>query len=312
MPENKLGEAIKELNKKHSKFGGKAIMELDKMDNANVKSIPTNCYSLDYVFGCGGLPRGRMVEIFGQESCLSGDTFISYHIKDKQGLLQNGKGGTIKHLYERFHGMKIEGRGNYQRKQTLDSDYFVSSINENNGIIKNKINDVVSCGAKECFEVTTISGERLVCTGEHKFYIGDGDYLPLNELSVGSVIYIHDNATVKGRAPQIRYKEILVKYHPRKIKKIVNGYTYYRVKKAHAVYEADKLGLTLSEYVDFLNIKSKKTIDSIWTVPKGFHVHHKNFDPHCDSLDNLVLLDGKEHNRLHALNNGDKLNFVVT
>ena len=295
----------------HKKYGKESAVILNKDLNFEVDSVSTGCFSLDEALGCGGLPRGRIIELFGEESCLSGDTFISYTLRNSKGKNQNSKGGTIERLYNRFHGMEIKGKGNYKRKQTLNSDYLVSSINENNGILKNRIIDVVYCGVKECYKVVTTSGNELTCTKDHKFYVGNGEYLPLSDLSVGSVVYIHNNTTVKGRAPVIRYKEVFVKYHQGKKKKIVNGFTYYRVKKANATYEASKLGLSLEEYVDLLNTEEKNIIDTFWTVPKGYHIHHKNFDPHDDSLENLVLLKGEEHNRIHALNNGDKLNFVV-
>lgn len=61
-----VGETIKELNKKHSG----SIMQMNKnsIKDTNIESIPTGCFAIDNIFGCGGLPRGRMIEIFGQES----------------------------------------------------------------------------------------------------------------------------------------------------------------------------------------------------------------------------------------------------
>ncbi len=61
--ENALVQAIKELNKK---YGSNTIMKLDDDSKIEVESIPTGCWSLDKVFGCGGLPRGRIVELFGE------------------------------------------------------------------------------------------------------------------------------------------------------------------------------------------------------------------------------------------------------
>ena len=313
MTEKDKSKAIEDaLGQLHKKYGKESVLQLDKTIDIEVSSIPTGCFVLDDAFGCGGLPRGRIIELFGQESCLSGDTFISYAIrKSDRGKNQNHKGGTIKSLYERFHDIPRKGKGNYVRKQTIGSNFYVSSINENNAIIKNRVLNVVSTGLKECFEVMTSRGFSITCTGEHKFYIGNGYYLPLEELTIGSVVYVHNNTRLKGRAPQVRYKEVFVKYHPSSILKIVNGRTYYRVKRANIVYEANLNGYNVNAYIKLLNEKPKKELDILFTIPKNKVLHHINFDSNDDALNNLLLLGGKEHNRLHALNNGDKLNFVA-
>lgn len=62
--ENKsVEEALANLKKK---YGADVLMDMDT--ETNVESIPTGCFSLDEAFGCGGLPKGRIIELFGQES----------------------------------------------------------------------------------------------------------------------------------------------------------------------------------------------------------------------------------------------------
>lgn len=64
--DKKLEEAILEINKK---YGDNSIIVMDELKkDLNIEAISTGSVSLDKVFGCGGLPRGRMVEIFGVES----------------------------------------------------------------------------------------------------------------------------------------------------------------------------------------------------------------------------------------------------
>lgn len=58
-----MSSALSVLQKK---YGESVIIKKDK--DLGVESIPTGCYSLDAVFDCGGLPRGRIIEVFGQES----------------------------------------------------------------------------------------------------------------------------------------------------------------------------------------------------------------------------------------------------
>ncbi|MBE7090476.1 MAG: recombinase RecA [Clostridiales bacterium] len=60
-------------------FGKGAIMRLgDSAGDTNIEVIPTGCLSLDLALGVGGMPRGRIVEIYGPES--SGKTTVALHV----------------------------------------------------------------------------------------------------------------------------------------------------------------------------------------------------------------------------------------
>ena len=61
-----------------SKFGEGAIMRLGEAEKMEVEIIPTGCLSLDLALGAGGVPRGRIIEIFGQE--MSGKSTLALHI----------------------------------------------------------------------------------------------------------------------------------------------------------------------------------------------------------------------------------------
>lgn len=69
-----LNSAIKNIEKQ---FGKGSIMKLGEAAAMNVEVISTGCVSLDLALGVGGLPRGRVVEIFGPES--SGKTTLALH-----------------------------------------------------------------------------------------------------------------------------------------------------------------------------------------------------------------------------------------
>ena len=71
-----LDAAISQIEKQHGKG---AIMKLgDSGNKINVETIPTGSLSLDLALGLGGIPRGRVVEIYGPES--SGKTTVALHM----------------------------------------------------------------------------------------------------------------------------------------------------------------------------------------------------------------------------------------
>jgi len=67
--------ALGDLKKR---FGDGAIMRLGERNELNIETIPTGCLSLDIALGVGGLPRGRVIEIYGPES--SGKTTLCQHV----------------------------------------------------------------------------------------------------------------------------------------------------------------------------------------------------------------------------------------
>jgi recombination protein RecA len=66
------------LNQIEKQFGKGTIMKLDGSAIADIEIIPTGCLSLDLALGVGGVPRGRVIEIFGPES--SGKTTLTLSI----------------------------------------------------------------------------------------------------------------------------------------------------------------------------------------------------------------------------------------
>lgn len=60
-----LTAVLKELRKK---YGDDFTMSTDDGQSSNVESFPTGCFAIDRLLGCGGLPKGRIIEVFGQES----------------------------------------------------------------------------------------------------------------------------------------------------------------------------------------------------------------------------------------------------
>lgn len=66
------------LGQIEKQFGKGAVMKLGQNTTMNVDAIPTGSLSLDIALGIGGVPRGRIIEIFGPES--SGKTTVALHV----------------------------------------------------------------------------------------------------------------------------------------------------------------------------------------------------------------------------------------
>ncbi len=80
------------LSSLQEKFGEGAIMKLGDAKRVNVDVVPTGSFSLDLALGVGGLPRGRIVEIFGPES--SGKTTLALNVI-AQAQKKDGKAAFI-------------------------------------------------------------------------------------------------------------------------------------------------------------------------------------------------------------------------
>lgn len=76
---NKKEEAaLSAMEQIKAKFGEGSIMKFGDARKTDVDAIPTGCLSLDIALGIGGIPRGRVIEIFGPES--SGKTTLAQHV----------------------------------------------------------------------------------------------------------------------------------------------------------------------------------------------------------------------------------------
>jgi recombination protein RecA len=70
-----VGAAIEQIKQR---FGDGSIMKLGEAKHQDVDSISTQCLSLDLALGVGGMPRGRVIEVYGPES--SGKTTLAQHV----------------------------------------------------------------------------------------------------------------------------------------------------------------------------------------------------------------------------------------
>jgi len=86
---NDLNEAVEEIKQR---FGEGSIMRLKEVRAVDVDVISTGSLSMDVALGVGGLPRGRVIEIFGPES--SGKTTLALHVL-AEAQRQGGVGAFI-------------------------------------------------------------------------------------------------------------------------------------------------------------------------------------------------------------------------
>lgn len=75
---DRLDAAMAAVDQIKAKYGEGSIMKFGEARRVNVDVVPTGCLSLDLALGVGGMPRGRIIEIFGPES--SGKTTLSQHV----------------------------------------------------------------------------------------------------------------------------------------------------------------------------------------------------------------------------------------
>lgn len=99
-----------------TKFGEGAIMKLGEAAKVNVDVIPTGSIGLDMALGVGGLPRGRIIEIFGPES--SGKTTLALH-----AVAEAQKKGGICAYVDAEHAMDPE----YAKKLGVNIDELLIS-----------------------------------------------------------------------------------------------------------------------------------------------------------------------------------------
>ncbi|HOK15324.1 MAG TPA: recombinase RecA, partial [Candidatus Kapabacteria bacterium] len=90
--------AIEQIEKN---YGKGSIMRLSDRNVVQVEAIPTGCLSLDAAIGIGGVPRGRITEIFGPES--SGKTTICLHI-----IAEAQKRGGIAAFVDTEHALDVK------------------------------------------------------------------------------------------------------------------------------------------------------------------------------------------------------------
>src|ERR687894_589534 len=116
VPTDKLKAAETALTQIERQFGKGSIMRLGAKEFAPISSISTGSIGVDAALGVGGVPRGRIIEIFGPES--SGKTTLSLHV-----IAEAQRAGGLAAFIDAEHALDAE----YAKKLGVDVDNLLVS-----------------------------------------------------------------------------------------------------------------------------------------------------------------------------------------
>ncbi|MFH1894872.1 MAG: recombinase RecA [Patescibacteria group bacterium] len=138
-----LAEALAEIKQR---FGEGSIMKLKEAKAVNVGAISTGAVSLDLALGIGGVPRGRVIEIYGPES--SGKTTLALHI-----LAEAQKKGGVGAFVDAEHALDPE----YSRKIGVNIDELLISQPDSGEQALQIVETLVSSGQVDVIVVDSVA-----------------------------------------------------------------------------------------------------------------------------------------------------------
>ena len=141
--EQALATALQQIEKQHGKG---SVMRLGEQETVKIAAIPTGSVALDVALGVGGLPRGRIVEIYGPES--SGKTTVALH------AIANAQAeGGICAFIDAEHALDPE----YARKLGVDTDSLLVSQPDNGEQALEIADTLVRSGALELVVIDSVA-----------------------------------------------------------------------------------------------------------------------------------------------------------
>ncbi|HEY4505732.1 MAG TPA: recombinase RecA [Candidatus Paceibacterota bacterium] len=147
-PKNEIGKVNVEntLREIRTKFGDDSIMMLGDKPHVDVNAISTGSIGLDAALGVGGLPRGRIIEIFGPES--SGKTTLSLHV-----IAEAQKKGGICAFIDAEHSMDPE----YSKRLGVKIDQLLISQPDNGEQALEIVDSLVRSGKIDVIVVDSVA-----------------------------------------------------------------------------------------------------------------------------------------------------------
>ncbi|WP_025270609.1 recombinase RecA [Hippea sp. KM1] len=160
MDEKKIQSLNMAISKIEKTFGKGALMKLGDVKAVDVNVIPTGILSLDYALGVCGIPRGRIIEIYGQES--SGKTTIALHC-----IASAQKEGGIAAFVDAEHALDVY----YAEKLGVDVDNLLVSQPDSGEQALEIIDTLVRSNAVDLIVVDSVAA--LVPQAEIEGDMGD-------------------------------------------------------------------------------------------------------------------------------------------
>ncbi len=148
------------LSKIEKDFGRGAVMKMGESVEMNVESIPTGSLSLDIALGVGGVPKGRIIEIYGPES--SGKTTLALHM-----VAEAQKRGGIAGYVDAEHAMDPQ----YAHNVGVDIDNLYISQPDNGEQAMEIAETMVRSGAMDIVVIDSVAA--LVPKAEIEGEMGD-------------------------------------------------------------------------------------------------------------------------------------------
>ena len=142
------------------KFGEGVIMKLGDIKHVDVASIPTGSISLDLALGIGGIPRGRVVEIYGPES--SGKTTLTLHV-----IANTQRAGGVAAFIDAEHALDPE----YAKRIGVNVNDLLISQPDNGEQALDIVDALVASGAIDVVVVDSVAA--LVPKAEIEGDMGD-------------------------------------------------------------------------------------------------------------------------------------------
>src|SRR6266700_2057529 len=160
IPTDKLKAAETALSQIERQFGKGSIMRLGAKEFAPISSISTGSIGVDAALGVGGVPRGRIVEIFGPES--SGTTTLSLHV-----IAEAQRVGGLAAFIDAEHALDAE----YAKKLGVDIDNLLVSQPDSGEQALEIADTLVRSGAVDVLVIDSVAA--LVPRAELEGEMGD-------------------------------------------------------------------------------------------------------------------------------------------
>jgi hypothetical protein len=233
----------------------------------------------------------------GTAGCLSGNTELVY----KRGSTNTKIKLSL--IYKKFNQIKTN-RGKEFNANIITN---IQSINtETREVFYNQIVSITESGIKKTIKIHFQDQSSISVTSDHKILSENFIYKEAGHLKVGDKIVAKGdmNPIKSDRKKHYPERKVnYVKYHPFAEIKKVKGRTYKRVRRYRLVYEANMNNMTLESFVDILNNNPSKSKELIYLDSK-IEVHHKDGNTTNDIIENLEIMNKREHAQVHGKERG--------